>query len=102
MRSGVRIDLDQQKILGFCRSHPIEKLWLFGSVLRADFGPESDVDLLVEFEPGVRLSLWDVVEIQAGLSELIGRPVDLVERSALRNPFRRREILRTSRLLYAA
>ena len=102
MLSGVYIDVDEAQIAAFCHEHDIRKLWLFGSVLREDFGPESDVDVVVEFEASAKLSLWDVAEIQERLAELVGRPVDLVERDALRNPFRRREILRTSRLVYAA
>ncbi len=102
MLSGVHIDLDEGQIADFCHEHAIRKLWLFGSVLRDDFGPESDVDVVVKFEVSAKLSFWDVAEIQEGLAEVIGRPVDLVERDALRNPFRRGEILRTSRLVYAA
>ncbi len=77
-------------------------LSLFGSALRDDFRPDSDLDLLVEFEPDASYSLFDLVALQDELKDLLGREVDLVEASALRNPFRRREILRTRRLLYAA
>lgn len=101
MLSGVRIDLDEARIAEFCRRHHIRKLWLFGSVLREDFGPNSDVDVLVEFEedktPG--LAFFDV---QQKLAELIGRPVDLSTETSLRNPFLRHQILGTRRLVYAA
>lgn len=62
----------------FCRSHHIRRLWLFGSVLRGDCGPQSDVDLLVEFEPG-HTPGWEIVDIEEELSQLYGgRKVDLV------------------------
>jgi hypothetical protein len=58
--------------------------------------------VLVEFEPGARLSLLDLVRVEQALAALLGRNVDLLERAALRNPFRRREILRTMEVVYAA
>jgi predicted nucleotidyltransferase len=80
----------------------VTELALFGSALRDDFGPESDVDLLVTFDPGAPWSLFDLVEMREELAEVFGREVDLVEKKALRNPFRRRAILDSSRTLYAA
>lgn len=75
---------------------------MFGSALREDFGPESDVDLLVAFEPGAAVSLWDWGPMLEELREIFGRDVDLVEKAAIRNPIRRRHILAHTRLLYAA
>jgi hypothetical protein len=80
----------------------ITELALFGSVLRDDFGPESDVDVLVTFAEDAPWDCYDLVEISDALSALFGRPVDLVERKALVNPFRRREILKRVEVLYAA
>ena len=74
----------------------------FGSILREDFGKESDVDVLVSFAPNSSWTLLDLIAMQDELGDLLGRKVDLVEREALRNPFRRREILRTVELIYAA
>jgi hypothetical protein len=71
-------------------------------VLRSDFGPESDVDLLVTFAPNAPLSLFGMAELQEELEQLLGRSVDLVESTALRNPFRRREILGTRWVVYAS
>ncbi|MEA2639566.1 MAG: uncharacterized protein QOF51_960 [Chloroflexota bacterium] len=102
MLSGVRIDVDQAQIAEFCRCHHIKAIWLFGSVLRDYFRPDSDVDVLVDFDVEVRLSLWDIVEIRDELAELFSRPVDLVELEAVRNPFLRHEILGTRYLVYAA
>ena len=89
------IDLDREKIADFCRRWKIKELALFGSVLREDFTPESDVDVLVTFEPGEEWTLLDVVRMQNGLSGIIGRNVDLVLRENLVNPFRRHHILKT-------
>jgi len=75
---------------------------LFGSILREDFRPESDVDVLVTFAPEAQVSLFDLVQMQIELESLFGRPVDVVEKDALRNPFRKREILSTAQVVYAA
>ncbi len=72
-----RIALDQDAIAEFCRRNSIVKLALFGSVLRDDFRPDSDVDVLVEFEPGAPITLLRIAGMEIELSELIGRKVDL-------------------------
>ena len=73
-----RIAFDSEAIARFCRENHIRKLALFGSVLRDDFGPESDVDLLVEFEPGARVGLFDISRMELEMSPLFdGRKVDL-------------------------
>lgn len=72
-----KIHLDRERIAAFCRQHGIRKLSLFGSVLRDDFRPDSDVDVLVEFEPELPITLFDVVRMEHALSELVGRQVDL-------------------------
>lgn len=84
----------------FCRKWRVRELSLFGSVLRDDFGPDSDVDVLISFDEDAPWSLWDLIAMQDELAELFGRPVDLVEREGLRNPFRRRRILETRQVLY--
>ena len=71
------IDISKDKIANFCRRHRIKKLSLFGSILRADFRPESDIDVLVEFEPGARVGLIKLAGIEIELGELLGRKVDL-------------------------
>lgn len=96
------IDVPEEKIAVFCRKWRIKEFALFGSVLRDDFRPDSDIDVLVTFEDDAGWSLWDLVDIQDELKELFGREVDLVEKRALRNPFRKREILSTHEVIYAA
>ncbi len=95
--------LPLDKIANFCHRWRIRELALFGSALRDDFGPESDLDLLVTFAPDAGWSLLDHVAMQQELQTLTQRNVDLVSRRAVehsRNAFRRREILTTARPLY--
>ncbi len=75
---------------------------LFGSALRDDYHATSDVDVLVTFDSTAPWSLWDLIDMREQLSELFGRPVDLVEQRSLRNPFRRRAILRDKQVIYVA
>jgi uncharacterized protein len=96
------IHIDQRKVADLCRRWKVETLALFGSVLRDDFRPNSDVDVLVDFQRDAQWDLFDLVTLREELSALVGRPVDLVERQALVNPFRRREILEHLETLYAA
>lgn len=95
----------QDALAAFARRWQVRELALFGSALRDDFGPESDVDLLVTFESEAAWSLFDHVEMQDELATLFGRPVDLVGRRAIecsRNPFRRRAILDSAQTVYEA
>jgi uncharacterized protein len=89
----------------FCQRWQIKELALFGSVLREDFGPDSDIDLLVRFQPGAGRSLFDLVDMEDELSGLFGRKVDLVTRMAIensRNYLRRSMILNSAEVIYAA
>jgi predicted nucleotidyltransferase len=72
-----RVSVDRSALAGFCRRNHIRKLSFFGSVLRADFGEDSDIDVLVEFEADARVSLLDAARMERELVELLGRPVDL-------------------------
>jgi predicted nucleotidyltransferase len=96
------IELPREKIAEFCRRWKITEFSLFGSVLRDDFRPDSDVDVLVTFESDASWSLWDLAKMQEELKAMFGRDVDIVEKPALRNPFRKHEILRTHQVVYAA
>jgi uncharacterized protein len=71
------IDIPKQKIAQFCQRHHIRRLALFGSALREDFKPDSDVDVLVEFEPGTRVGMIRLAGIELELSQLLGRKVDM-------------------------
>lgn len=102
MKGKIQIDIPREKIEEFCRGHRIHKFSIFGSVLRDDFRPDSDVDVLVEFDPSAKLSLFDLVHIEEELAALLDRKVDLVEAETIRNPFRRAEIMRTHEVIFAA
>ncbi len=99
------IDLPMDKIAEFCKRWQIKELALFGSVLRDDFRPDSDIDLLVTFVPGASRSLFKQVEMQDELSSLLGRKADLVSRHGVErseNVRRRQEILDAAEVIYAA
>ena len=97
-----KVDLDMCALTAFCRKWRVRELALFGSALRDDFGPNSDLDFLVSFEAGAGWDLFDLIDMKDELEATYGRPVDLVQKEALRNPWRRREILGTCEVLYAA
>lgn len=90
------------QLVDFCIRRKVRELSLFGSVLRDDFQPESDVDILVSFRPDAEWSLLDLVVMKDELRAIVGREIDLVEQEALRNPYRRHAILESKRILYAA
>ena len=94
------LDLPWERLGVFCRKWRVRELSLFGSVLRDDFGPQSDVDMLVSFWDDAPWSLWDFTTMRDELTALVGHPVDLVEREGLRNPFRRHTILKTRKVIY--
>lgn len=98
----IAVPVPNDRVIDFCRRWQVQELSLFGSVLRADFGPHSDVDVLVSFQPDAPWSYWEWPQMTDELAALFGRPVDLVEKETLRNPFRRHEILRTRRVIYGA
>ena len=94
--------LPKKKILAFCKRWNVTEFSLFGSVLRDDFRLDSDVDVLVSIDPAVSIGLFEVVDMKLELEKLFKRSVDLVEKEGLRNPYRRKEILRTAQVIYAA
>lgn len=96
------LPVPRQVIVEFCRQHHVTEFALFGSVLRDDFHPDSDVDVVITFAPEAKPSLMDLALMQEELAQLFGRDVDLVEKPALRNPFRRRAILETMQVVYAS
>ena len=87
-----KIALDRQRIADFCRRHHVRRLALFGSVLRDDFGPHSDVDVLVEFSPG-HTPGFALVDLEDELSALAGRKVDLHTPGSLSKYFRDRVVV---------
>jgi uncharacterized protein len=101
----MNIEVPKESIAEFCQKWKIVELSLFGSVLRDDFRPDSDVDVLVTFAPDGRYSLFDLVHIEEELEKMLGRKVDLVERRAIEqseNYIRRKHILNSAQTVYVA
>jgi len=97
----IRVEVERKKIGVFCRKHFIRRLAVFGSALRRDFGPESDVDILVEFESSARVGFLALARASRELSEIIGRRVDLVPQGGLK-PLIREEVLAEAEVLFEA
>jgi predicted nucleotidyltransferase len=96
----LHVAVDSKRIAAFCRAHRIRRLAVFGSALRDDFGPESDVDVLVEFEPEARVGFLALARAARELSALLGRSVDLVPQAGLK-PLVRDEVLAEAEVLFA-
>ncbi len=99
---GPQVKIDKDKITAFCRKWKIVEFAVFGSVLRDDFRPDSDVDVLVTFDRGGGITFDNRVDMLDELRIIFGREVDLVEKQAITNPFRRHAILTNKEILYAA
>jgi predicted nucleotidyltransferase len=97
-----RIQIPSGAIEEFSKKWDVEQLALFGSVLRDDFRPDSDVDVMVKFKSGKRPKLFGLIDMQLELEAIFGRPVDLIEQGTVENPFRRSSISRELAVLYAA
>jgi hypothetical protein len=95
----IRIDVPRDRIADFCRRNHIRWLALFGSVLRDDFRADSDVDVLVEFEPGEAYTYFTLVHLEEELSALLGRVIDLHVRTSL-HPYLRDKVLTQAEALY--
>jgi len=103
--NGRRIELPEAEIADFCRRWRITELSLFGSALREDFGPDSDLDLLVSFSPEADWSLLEHVRMELELKALLGREVDLVSKRAIersKNRIRRQGILNSAETIYVS
>ncbi|MGB6065422.1 MAG: nucleotidyltransferase family protein [Desulfomonilaceae bacterium] len=100
-----KISIPQNKIVEFCARWEITELALFGSALRDDFGSDSDIDILVTFAPEARRTLFDMVDMKDELEAIFGRKVDVVSRRGVessRNPLRRKAVLDSAEVIYAA
>jgi predicted nucleotidyltransferase len=95
--------IPRKRIAAFCQRWSITEFSLFGSALRDDFRPNSDVDVLVSIDPKAKnIGLFEIIDMKLELEKMFKRPVDLVEKEGLRNPYRRKEILSTAQVIYAA
>jgi predicted nucleotidyltransferase len=105
MRGKIQIDVPKERIVSFCRKWKIVEFALFGSILREDFRPNSDVDVLVTFSHGSDWGVEHLLDMKEELEALFGRPVDLLEKRLVeesRNYIRRKHILSHMETLYAA
>ena len=101
----LQINVSREELAQFCRRWQIREFCFFGSVLRTDFRPDSDVDVLVSFEPSAQWTLFDLVAIKQELEDLFQRKVDLLTRRSVEassNWIRRQSILETAECVYAA
>jgi hypothetical protein len=99
----LKMEVPQSQLAEFCRRWQIEEFALFGSVLRDDFNPESDLDVLVTFSPEASWGLLDHLRMEQELSSLLNREIDLFTRRAVEQSYnwmRRQEILRTAEVIY--
>ena len=96
-----RLHIPRDKVAAFCRKHRIRRFSLFGSVLRDDFGPDSDVDVVAEFTPDARFGLFELVDMQDELSAIVGRKADIHEFRSLR-PWMQEEVAASMELFYEA
>ncbi len=96
------IIFSEKEVVRISKKYQILILEAFGSVLRSDFTTNSDIDLLITFDENADLSLFDLMDLESELSEMFKRPVDIVEPASLINPIRRKNILKTRELIYAA
>jgi hypothetical protein len=101
MNDAVSLHIPSEELSHFCQRYQVRELALFGSTLGPDFGPDSDVDLLVSFEPAARVTFLTLARMQRELEALLGRPVDLIPKDGLK-PVIRNQVLATARVLYAA
>ena len=98
-----RLGIEPKKLQEFCRTAKINELCLFGSILRDDFNPDSDIDILVSFNPEVNMSLLQFVDLEYQLEDLLKRQVDLLEKTTVEKDFnwiRRQEILNNYQVIY--
>jgi len=97
-----KIEFYKKQIIDFCQKWRVKEFSVFGSFLRDDFDENSDVDVLLTFFQEAHHSLFDLLEMQEELKTIFGRKVDLVEKEGLRNPIRRKSILKNREVVYAA
>ena len=98
-----RMGCSSDKIQHFCQRWKITELAVFGSILRDDFKPTSDIDFLVKFSPEIKIGIFELYDIEEQLTEMVGRPIDLVFKTSIEkshNWIRRKNILETAEVIY--
>jgi len=100
VKNGIFLSLNDAVLL--CKKFHVVELSIFGSSIREDFTENSDVDILVSFDPNYPISLFDIMELESEFSKLLNRSVDIVEKESLKNPIRKSKILSSREIIYAA
>ena len=98
--AAIHISINRLQIKNFCNKWNISRMALFGSVLREDFRPDSDVDVMVAFKPDSQWSLFDIVDMKLELEKMFKRDVDIVEDGTIKNPIKRRCIYENLEVVY--
>jgi len=99
-KNGVSLNFDE--VIKICKKYNINELSLFGSSIRDDFKETSDIDILVSFDKNSEISLFNIIELESEFVKLFGRDVDVVEKESLKNPIRKKIILSSREIIYAA
>ena len=94
--------LNYNDVAQLCKKYSISELAIFGSSLRDDFSKKSDIDILVSFDKNSEITLFDIMDLEDEFSNLLKRKVDIVEKESLRNPIRKKNILSSREIIYAA
>ena len=97
-----KLEINENKVKEIASSYKILELYIFGSALRQDFNDKSDIDLLIKLSKNSGYSIFELIEIKEKFEKLFNRKIDLVELEGLRNPYRKEEILKTAKMIYAA
>ena len=97
-----KFEIDDSVIISLAKKYRVKELALFGSVLRNDFSELSDIDVLIEFDDNKEYSLFDLFTIKDEFEKAFGKDVDLIEKNSIRNPYRRDNILKDAKVIYAA
>ena len=96
----IHIPINRERIMEFCKKWKIIRMALFGSVLRGDFRPDSDVDVMVSFGPDSGWSLFDIVDMKMELESIFERDVDILEEGTIRNPIKHRCVYENLEVVY--
>jgi predicted nucleotidyltransferase len=99
-KNGIFFNYDD--VVCLCKKFCINELSIFGSSVRDDFSPSSDVDVLVSFNNDSKITLFDIMNLESEFSQLLKRDVGIVEKKSLKNPIRKNRILATREVIYAA
>ncbi|MEA1987124.1 MAG: nucleotidyltransferase domain-containing protein [Candidatus Marinimicrobia bacterium] len=97
-----KISINENELIEIVKNFKIKEIYFFGSILREDFSASSDIDILIVFQENSNYSLFELMDLKEKLELCLNRKVDIVEKDGIINPYRRKEILSTARMIYAA